>query len=898
MPPADSDYHDKAILAAIQSRLMSRERGFPLVLGDFNGRVWDQRLLGSLLPNTEATLTYGELDDLTVNPQGRTLVQMCRDTNCLIANHLGHLGGGLSFKKRTWISELDLCITSKEVMPLISRLKTENAKNLPSDHAPLEVTLDLSKCTVMLSSTHARSAALGEHTIPHEKGPAHGPPLHAVDEPAFRAQIAAKPPPGLPDDDNQLNDTIMNLNAILNETAKQSRHRPPRNTEQWGPDQERWTRLIESADDRTIWRAIGWNGCLERESAVDGRRPSDAEFKTHFEALFHTENQHVLNIDTQDAPFIPLLDDPFTPREIDDAIKSTKNKSFIGVCAGLLRWLPANWIDAILHILNRVFTSAQYPAAWQQNRLILLFKSGPQNVCGNYRGIAIMDSLGKLYDHMLNARLSRWLYIDKAQAGAQKGRGCVEQIMTLRLLIDHAKCHKRKLFLLFVDFKKAYDKVPRQELLHRLRDRGCGRNMLQALAALYRNTQFMLQSATIEADVGVRQGAPTSCTLFVLYIDQLMRMLHEEHSDEDFLGQLHALLLMDDTVILATSREKCEQKLRTLIAFCTQSGMEMNERKTKLMVINGTEADRQPMKTSQDAYIESTDHYVYLGAHFLDDGQMSSVIKKQAEACSKHVYKFVAFVHKNSNMPFSMKLRVLKAALFSSMLYASETWLTDQLSSVNKHYLAAIKALLGVRSTTANTLCLIELGLPDLSSSIQKRRTKFMKSFEAKSAGDEPLAYALRLCATSEKGRRLQAALVYDGDAEQQSLQRLKAECEERALTSTRFSTYLALNPRLDVHSMYLDSHSVLDTLRIAVSRLRLSSHRLKVETGRWARIPREERLCVCAPVIQDESHVVLECELTEHLRQSLNMNSMEDFFSLDVNELCLLANNILKTFV
>ena len=163
----------------------------------------------------------------------------------------------------------------------------------------------------------------------------------------------------------------MHLRATLNETAKQSRHRPPRNAERWGPDQERWTRLIESADDRTIWRAIGWNGCLERESAVDDRRPSDAEFKMHFEALFRTENHYVLNIDTQEAPFIPLLDEPFTPREIGDAIKCTKNKSFIGVCAGLLRWLPANWIDAILHILNRVFTSAQYPEAWQQNRLIL-----------------------------------------------------------------------------------------------------------------------------------------------------------------------------------------------------------------------------------------------------------------------------------------------------------------------------------------------------------------------------------------------------------------------------------------------------------------------------------------------------------------------------------------------
>ena len=876
---------------------MSREHGFPLVLGDFNGRMWDQNLLASLLTNAETTLTYGEFDDHAVNTQGQILVQMCRDTDCLIANHLGHLGGGLSFKKRTWISELDVCITPKEVIPLISQLKIENDKTLPSDHAPLEVTLDLSKSPVDLACILARSAALGTHATQPEKGPARGLPLHLVDEAAFRAQIAIQPVPVPPDDAAHINDIVLHLNETLNATAKQSRHRQPRNAEHWAPNQERWARLIQSADDRTLWKAIGWNGCLVQESTADNARPSDVEFKTHFEALFSTGDHNVICIDTREAPFIPLLDAPFTPREIDHAIRCTKNKAFIGVCAGLLRWLPIPWINVILHILNIVFTSSQYPEAWQQNRLILLFKSGPKNVCGNYRGISIMDSIGKLYDHILNARLTSWIQIDQAQAGAQKGRGCIEQIMTLRLLIDHAKCHKRKLFLLFVDFKKAYDKVPRQELLHRLRDRGCGGTMLQALAALYRSTKFMLQSATIEADIGVRQGAPTSCTLFVLYIDQLMRMLNEEHDDDDFLGHLHALLLMDDTVILATSREKCEQKLKTLLEFCEQSGMQLNERKTKLMVINGTEADRHPLESNTDANIESTKHYVYLGAHFLQDGRMSSVIKKQAESCSKHVYKFVAFAHKNSNMPFSMKMRVLKAALFSSMLYASETWLTDQLSSVSKHYLAAIKALLGVRSSTTNTLCLVELGLPDLPSTVLKKRTKFLKSFQARSTGDEPLAYAMRICATNNNGRRLQAALNYEGDAEQHSRERLRAECVERAPSSTRFSTYLTLNPQLDVHPVYTNSHAVPDSRRVALSRLRLSSHRLRVETGRWMRIPREERLCSCSPVIQDEAHVVLDCSLTERLREAGHFVSMSDFFQLDVGELCVLAYDILGIF-
>ena len=66
---------------------------------------------------------------------------------------------------------------------------------------------------------------------------------------------------------------------------------------------------------------------------------------------------------------------------------------------------------------------------------------------------------------VLNNRLSAWLTIDSAQAGAQKRRGCIEHILALRLLINYVKCHKLKLFIVFVDFQKAYDNVPRKKLL-------------------------------------------------------------------------------------------------------------------------------------------------------------------------------------------------------------------------------------------------------------------------------------------------------------------------------------------------------------------------------------------------------------------------------------------------
>ena len=123
-----------------------------------------------------------------------------------------------------------------------------------------------------------------------------------------------------------------------------------------------------------------------------------------------------------------------------------------------------------------------------------------------------------------NARNASWINIDPAQAGGQKGRGCIEHILALRLLIDYCVCKKQKLFILCVDFQKANDRVPHHKLMESLKSQGCGKVMLSAIIALYKCTWYVLRSAIIPASLGVRQGAPTSCLLFIFYINKLVQM--------------------------------------------------------------------------------------------------------------------------------------------------------------------------------------------------------------------------------------------------------------------------------------------------------------------------------------------------------------------------------------
>ena len=94
----------------------------------------------------------------------------------------------------------------------------------------------------------------------------------------------------------------------------------------------------------------------------------------------------------------------------------------------------------------------------------------------------------------------------------------MQHITTLRLITEFA-VKKFKLYIVFVDFAQAYDKVSRVMLFNILKRLGCGSTMILALIAMYKTTQSVIGTALITASVGHggMSGFPTSYLLFVIF---------------------------------------------------------------------------------------------------------------------------------------------------------------------------------------------------------------------------------------------------------------------------------------------------------------------------------------------------------------------------------------------
>ena len=136
-----------------------------------------------------------------------------------------------------------------------------------------------------------------------------------------------------------------------------------------------------------------------------------------------------------------------------------------------------------------------------------------------------------------------------------------------------------------------------------------------------------------------------------------------------------------------------------------------------------------------------------------------------------------------------------------------------------------------------------------------------------------------------------------------ESLEICVNKIRNKALTFTKFITYRTeLNPELNNHAVYGKATYIPDYLRVSFTRLRLMSHRLKVETGRWSRTERSRRVCQCDRTsVQDESHVLLTCRISARLRDEFRMLSFTSIGSLfeshDMYNMCRYINKVLKLY-
>ena len=168
---------------------------------------------------------------------------------------------------------------------------------------------------------------------------------------------------------------------------------------------------------------------------------------------------------------------------------------------------------------------------------------------GNYRGISITSSLGKLFNSILNIRLETYLNQNKIihyeQIGFKKGSRTSAYLFKLNTMLFKYLRETGKLFTCFVDLRKAFDSVIHPTLFYKMHKIGIGGNFLKTIQSMYDSNMLCVKidtdkiSNSFAATIAVRQGDNLSANLFNIFMNDLVDVFDSESCDPVSLGSAY-----------------------------------------------------------------------------------------------------------------------------------------------------------------------------------------------------------------------------------------------------------------------------------------------------------------------------------------------------------------------
>ena len=288
-------------------------------------------------------------------------------------------------------------------------------------------------------------------------------------------------------------------------------------------------------------------------------------------------------------------------------LKRGKSAGLDEVCVEMIKEGGRSMLLWLVRLFSVCWREGKVPQDWQDACLVPIYKGkGDKRECTNYRGISLLSVVGKLYGRVLIGRVKRVTEknIGEEQGGFREGRGCVDQVFTLRMVAEKYREKKKDLFLCFMDLEKAYDRVCRKKLWSVLRSYGVGMNLMDDIRAFYKNCRSCVRVRRemiefFDVRVGFRQGCVMSPWLFNMFMDSVIVGMDRDGrgaslSAPEGRGEMNVLLYADDAVLMADSGEKLEKNLvREFENECVSKCLKINPAKSKVMWMKNERKEEQ-----------------------------------------------------------------------------------------------------------------------------------------------------------------------------------------------------------------------------------------------------------------------------------------------------------------
>ena len=586
-----------------------------------------------------------------------------------------------------------------------------------------------------------------------------------------------------------------------------------------------------------------------------------------------------------------------------DRLKSGKAGGLDGVSAELLQAVKGRALEFLFKLFNMMFSTSTFPLRWAKAIVIPLFKKGEVNNPDHYRGISLLSITSKIFTGIINRRVYNWAEdndkINIEQAGFRRSHSTIDHIFTLHSIISNCLFGRKrsKVYVCFVDFKKAFDTVKREKLWEVLDRQGISGKMLNMIKAIYNKVIAVVRyggevTDEINCPQGVRQGCQLSPLLFTLLIAELAQEVamggRQGYQFNPGMIELFTLLFADDIALIATTPAGLQNQINNLKRGAERLGLVVNLDKTKCVVFRkGGFLGRLEKWYYGEERIEVVNKYKYLGYTLTTKLSVDIALSEYAGKAKGRVVSIFRALYKLGKIDMGIFFKLFDSQVKPMLLYGAEIWGMKKREVVEKVHLYACKKLLGVSLKTPNSFIYTELNRYPLYIDARMRVMKYWAKLLQMDEGRLPRqAYQRELRELNKEngwGLMIQEHLMVNGfgniwlDQERGVTGSFCKEFKQREIDnfwqeehrgmeesgSRRFVNYLSFKEGHQ-RELYLGDIRV-PKFRKALTRLRFDINELR--GNRKFINPQANRICPFDTYEESAYHFLIKCSMYRELR-------------------------------
>jgi len=226
---------------------------------------------------------------------------------------------------------------------------------------------------------------------------------------------------------------------------------------------------------------------------VDTPQELAEEFNEYFSSVFTKED--TANVPTAKPIFTGSEAETLTTLDINDdmirkklsLLRSDKSPGNDALSSRLLREIQEELVHPLRILFTKSLRNGLIPEDWRTANVTPIFKKGSRNQVDNYRPVSLTSQVSKIMESLIRdaivSHLEQFKLLCASQHGFRSGNSCLSNLLTFLDEVTRSVEEGHSVDVIYLDFAKAFDKVPHQRLLEKLHSHGIRGDLQNWIAA-------------------------------------------------------------------------------------------------------------------------------------------------------------------------------------------------------------------------------------------------------------------------------------------------------------------------------------------------------------------------------------------------------------------------------